>query len=107
MKVFKKSISIILCLIMLFSCCAVAAAAVKSEKDKLPVVYISGYESLYIYFKDDPNKTMLFPANFDIIMSNLKNFGEYSKESLKNKDPHIISNSIYSILYDFQMQYLE
>lgn len=100
MKIFKKSISIILCVITIFSCFALSAAAVESDNDRLPVVYISGYESLSIYFKDDPNKTMLFPANFDIIMSNLKNFGEYSKESLENKDPHIISNSIYSIFYD-------
>ena len=99
MKAIKKSISIILCVITIFSCFVLSASAVEKKNERLPIVYISGYESLSIYFKDDPNKTMLFPANFDIIMSNLKNFGEYSKESLENKDPHIISNSIYSIFF--------
>lgn len=100
MKIFKKSISIILCVITIFSCFALSAAAVERDYDHLPQVYVAGFESRHIYFKDDPNKTMLYPINFDLMMSNLQNIGEYAKKSLENKDPHIIRNSLYSVFYD-------
>ena len=44
MKIFKKSVSIILCVITIFSCFVLSASAVESDNDRLPVVYISGYE---------------------------------------------------------------
>ena len=100
MKLFKKSISVILCLIMIFSCCALAVSAAERDYDHLPQVYVAGFESRRIYFKDDPNKTMLFPVNFDLMVTNLKRFGEYTEDSLKDKDPHIIRNCLYSALYD-------
>ena len=100
MKLLKKSTSVILCLIMIFSCCALAVSAAERDYDHLPQVYVAGFESRRIYLKDDPNKTMLFPVNFDLMVTNLKRFGEYAENSLKDKDPHIIRNYLYSAFYD-------
>ena len=100
MKILKKSLSIILCVITIFSCFVLSASATERDYDHLPQVYVAGFESRRIYFKDDPNKTMLYPVNFDLMMSNLKNFGEYAKESLENKNLHIIRNGLYSAFYD-------
>ena len=100
MKLFKKSVSIILCIIMLFSCCALAVSAAEKDYDHLPQVYVAGFESRRIYLKDDPNKTMLFPINFDLLVNNIKKVGYYVGESLNNKDPHIVRNYLYSAFYD-------
>ncbi len=100
MNLFKKSISIILCIIIAFSCCAFAVSAADTDYDHLPQVYVAGYESRHIYFKDDPNKTMLFPVNFDLMLNNLKKFGDYTTEALKNGKTDILSNYLYSVFYD-------
>ena len=100
MKLFKKAISILLCIVTVFSCCVFAVSAVEKDYDHLPQVYVAGFESRRIYLKDDPNKTMLYPVNFDLLVSNLKRFDEYAGESLEDKDPHILRNYLYSAFYD-------
>ncbi len=98
MKFFKKSLSIILCILTVLGCFAVSAWATADEK--LPQVYVAGYQSRSIYDKDDPSRTMLFPVNFDLLTANLKRFGEYTADSLENLDPHIFRNYLYSAFYD-------
>ncbi len=93
-------LSVILVLIMLLTSVSVCACAVVingEEIDHLPQVYVSGFESGSVYFKDDPNKTSLFPVNFDILMSNLQKFSEYTAEAT---DPDILYNYLYSAFYD-------
>lgn len=43
---------------------------------------------------------MLFPVNFDLMVSNLKKFGEYTSERLKKGETDIIYNYLYSVFYD-------
>ena len=100
MKLFKKSISIILCIITVFSCCVLVASATEKDYDHLPQVYVAGYESRRIYFKDDPNKTMLYPVNFNLLTENLKNVGGYTTEAIKNGRKDLLSNYLYSAFYD-------
>ena len=100
MKLFKKTISVILCVVTIFSCFAFAASAVEKDYDHLPQVYVAGFESRRIYFKDDPNKTMLFPVNFDRMVTNLKKFDDYTSEGLKKGEYNIVYNYIYSVFYD-------
>lgn len=100
MKLIKKTLCIILCLIMALSCCILASATAKKDYDHLPQVYVAGFESRRIYFKDDPAKTMLFPLNSDLMISNLKKFGDYTAEGLKKGETDIIYNYLYSAFYD-------
>ncbi len=99
MKMLKKSISLILCIITIFSCFALSASA-QSSSERLPQVYVAGFESRRIYLKDDPNKTMLFPVNFDLLMENLKRFEEYTTEAVENKEYKLVYNYLYSAFYD-------
>ena len=100
MKYFKKSISIILCIITIFTCFTFAVSAQDTTSERLPQVYVAGFESRSIYFKDDPSMTMLFPVNFNLLSANLQNIGDYAKESLEDKDLHIVRNTLYSLFYD-------
>ena len=100
MKTTKKVLCLVLSLLMIFTSMVLVASAADKEAEKLPQIYVSGYESLRIHYKDDPNKTQLFPANFDIVMENVKRVGEYTENSLKNADPNIVYNYLYSVLYD-------
>ncbi|MBR3817471.1 MAG: hypothetical protein IKJ27_12195 [Clostridia bacterium] len=103
MKHIKKSLCLILTFVMLLSSVCVAVGAINidgEEIDHLPQVYVSGFESLSIHFKDDPSKTSVFPVNFDILLNNAKKFNEYTSESLKNLEPDIIYNYLYSAFYD-------
>ena len=49
MKLFKSALSLLMAVIMIFSCCSVALAAT-DEYDHLPQVYVTGFASANIYF---------------------------------------------------------
>lgn len=110
MKILKKFISILLCILTVFSYCTLAAsAAKKKDYDHLPQIYVNGFGSRYLYYKDDPEKTSLFfPVNFDLLMENLSSPDKYLGESLKNRDPDFVYNYLYSVFWDtFGMTRLE
>ncbi|MBQ3137124.1 MAG: hypothetical protein IJB74_06560 [Clostridia bacterium] len=104
MKHIKKILCLTLTLIMVFSSASVAVGAItigNEEIDHLPQVYISGFGSRILHYKDDPEKTSLFfPVNFDLMMNNLSRFDKYAADSLKNLDPDIIYNYLYNAFKD-------
>ncbi len=103
MKSIKKILSLVLAFAMILISVSLAAGAVTiggTEIDHLPQVYVSGFEPLSVHYKDDPNKTQLFPVNYDLVLENVKKFGEYTADSLKNLNPNILYNYLYSVLYD-------
>lgn len=103
MKKIKKTLCLALAIVMIFSCLSATASALTiegEEIDHLPQVYVSGFESRAVYYKDDPQKKSLFPVNFDIMLGNLSKFGEYTAESLEKLEPDILYNYLYSAFYD-------
>ncbi len=107
MKTLKKTLCMLLAVIMMLSSAALTAGAADysfiidgEEIDHLPQVYVSGFETKAVYFKDDPTKASLFPVNFDLLLTNLGRFGEYSAESIKDLDPDILYNYLYNAFYD-------
>lgn len=113
MKRIKKFLSLALSILIIFSTVSFSASAVKitidgEEFDHLPQVYVSGFESLSIHYKDDPSKTSTFPVNFDTLSANLLNFKNYISQSLENNDLHLFHNYLYSAFYDtFSMNNLQ
>ena len=103
MKKIKKSLSVILAVLLAFSCISLTASAITidgEEIDHLPQVYVMGFESLKIYDKNDPDKTSVFPVNYDILLENLSNFTDYAAEALKNGNYNLLHHYIYSAFYD-------
>ncbi len=98
MKNFKKTLCLILALIMILSSAVVSASAAE-KNERLPQVYVMGFESLWIYPADAPTRQNYFPVNFDFLMSNLKNRLEEYKD-LDNLSPDILYNFLYSAFYD-------
>lgn len=97
----KKTLCLVLTLLVILTSLSLVSGAVGSEETKkLPQVYVAGYESLSIHYKDDPDKTQLFPVNFNLVMENVKKVDEYTIESLKKADPDVVYNYLYSVLYD-------
>lgn len=109
MKILKKSLSIILCIATIFSCVAFVASAAKKTDEKLPQIYVNGFGSRYLYYKDDPEKTSLFfPVNTDLMFANLTNFTKYAGDSIKKGDYNLIYNHLYNAFWDtFGMTILE
>lgn len=99
MKTLKKSLSLILALILIASCCSCIFAS--AAETKLPKIYVNGVGSRAVYMADDPEKTpVFFPLNSDLLMENLKGILNYAKESANNLDPNIIRNMVYNLMWD-------
>ena len=99
MNTIKKSINLIMALIMLLSCCTAIAFAADSY-DHLPQIYVEGLDSKPIYYKDDPDKKPLFyPIDTNMIFSNLLNYKENIDLALKNSDPDLLKAYLYEWLY--------
>ncbi len=99
MNLFRKVISLVLVAATLFSLVAVAGSA--ESYDHLPQVYVQGFESKEIYYKDDPEKNpLLYPIDTDRLLGNAAKIGDYVKESLGNLDPAIIYNYVYGFMWD-------
>ena len=100
MKLAKKTISLILAIILTVTCCSCLIASA-ADYDHLPQIYVDGIGSKAVYMADDPEKKpVFFPMNNDLLMSNLKNFKKYIEDSAKNLDPDIVYNLVYNLMWD-------
>ncbi|MBR6568586.1 MAG: alpha/beta hydrolase [Clostridia bacterium] len=105
MKKFKSTLSLVLALIMIFSCCSVALGAntaiTKPDATQYPQVVVTGFGSAKIYYEDDPEQTSLFhPWVLDRFVDNLANIPEYIVKSIKNKEPNLFYTCVYNYLMD-------
>lgn len=101
MKQMKKILSLILCVLMLFSLCGTALSAVAYQGEHLPQIFVCGIGSRQVYYENDPEKKSLFyPIDMDKLMGNIKNMPGYAKDSVKNLDPNIVYNCLYNWAYD-------
>lgn len=95
----KKVLCLILALMMIFSFTGTAFAA--EAEDHLPQIYVNGIGSRAIYEVGDPDRTSLFyPVNTEALLGGLTNFTEYAKEAIKKNNPEIITDVIYSVMWD-------
>ncbi len=93
MKTMKKALSIILALVMVFSCTsAVTCAIAYGDGDHLPQIYVEGYESKYIFHKDDTQQEdpLFFPINGEKMLANLKQYEKYLKQAINEGDPDLL-----------------
>lgn len=103
MKRLKKLTCILLVGLMIFSVFSPLTVTAKDSKDydHLPQIYVAGLGSRPVYYKNDPNKTSLFyPVDTDRLIANLGNLEKHLTDSVKNLDPNIVYNCVYSYLYD-------
>jgi hypothetical protein len=103
MKILKSALSLLLAMIMIFSCCSVAMAAKTEESDVYPQILVTGFGSgcVKIYYEDDPEQKSLFwPFETERFIKNLGNIGKYIKKSLKEKNPDILHSIIYNYVMD-------
>ncbi len=107
MKLLKSTLSLMLVLIMVFSCCSVALGANGKLEDyngdHYPQILVTGFGSgcVKIYFEDDPEQKSLFwPFETERFIKNLGNIGKYIKKSLKDKNPDILHSVIYNYVMD-------
>ena len=104
----KKVLCLILTLMMAFACTGAAFAAddvtlnIKGETVKhLPQVYVNGIGSRAIYEVGDPDKTSLFyPVNTEALFGGLADFKSYAEEAIKKGNPDILTDVIYSVMWD-------
>ena len=104
----KKILSIILAAVMLFSCAVISSAeesisfTVNGETvNHLPQVYINGIGSRKIYEVGDPDETSLFyPVNSEALLAGFTNIDTYFADAVKKNNPDILTEAIYSIVWD-------
>ncbi len=95
----KKVLCLIFSLLMIFSCVGTAFAA--EPVDHLPQVYINGIGSRAVYEVGDPDRTSLFyPVNTEALFGGLANIGTHMENALKKNNPDILTDAIYSIMWD-------
>lgn len=95
----KKFLCIILSVTMLLSCAAPSFAA--GTEEHLPQIYVNGIGTRAVYEVDDPDKTPLFfPIDNEGLMENLGNITGYIESAVKKNNPDILSDAIYSIMWD-------
>lgn len=98
MKILKSSLSLLLALVIVFSCCSVAFAY---ESEGYAMVYLAGFGDTNIYYEDDPEKKPLFyPLDTDRVIGNLKNMDDYIIKSIKNREPDLLYTCIYNYVWD-------
>ncbi len=91
MKTLKKSLSIILALIMLLSCTSAVSFAAE-EFNHLPQIYIEGFESKQIFHKDDTERkdALFFPINANKMLTNLTQYEKYLKQAVALGNPDLL-----------------
>ncbi len=110
MKNFRKILSALLAALMFASCFGFLAGADIVDPDSpLPVwsynhnpqVYVQGFESKWVYYKDDPEQnSLLFPVDVDRLLGNFMNYSKYAEEAIANRDPRLAYNIVYGALWD-------
>ena len=111
MQKFRKVISILLAALLLSSCfgAVVAVADIVDPEQPIadwpyghyPQIYVQGFESKRIYYKDDPeHKSLLFPIDTNRLLGNFMNYSKYASEALEKNDPRLAYNIVYGALWD-------
>ena len=112
MKMFKSTVSLMLALIMIFSCCSVALGAEESivftdingeTFNHYPQIKVSGFGvgCVKMYYEDDPEQKSLFwPFETERFITNLGNIGAYMRKSIENKQPNMLRTIVYNYLMD-------
>ncbi len=102
MRNFRKILSILLASLMLFSCVGFTlAGALTNDFNHNPQVYVQGFESKWIYYKDDPEKkSLLFPIDTNRLLGNFGNYAAYAEEAIKNLNPDLAYAIVYGALWD-------
>lgn len=110
MQKLRKITSVLLAALMLSSCFGLvfAGAEVVNPEESidwnyghLPQIYVQGFESKWVYFKDDPDhNSLLFPVDTDRLLGNFMNYSKYADEALAKKDPRLVYNIVYGALWD-------
>ena len=87
----KKIISLLLSVLMVFSCCSAMMASAAS--DHLPQVYVEGLESKGIYYKEDVNMTtpLFFPIDGNKLFSELLKYEPLLKEAFTKQNSDLIA----------------
>ncbi len=100
MKSFKRYISLLLAVVML-SLTFVSSAAATQEYDHYPKIYVNGVGSRAVYMADDQEKKpVFFPVNGEAMMENLKNFGEYISDGVKNGEYNLAYSVAYNLMWE-------
>ena len=91
----KKIISLVLSVLMIFSCVSVATASAYSD-DHLPQVYVEGLESKGVYYKDDVNmeNPLFFPIQMDKLLGSLLQYEDRIKKAVLAKDPNLLTEYV-------------
>ncbi len=110
MQNFRKVISVLLAALMFSAGFGVLAGADIVDPDTpvaewpyghKPQVYVQGFESKWVYYKDDPeHNSLLFPVDIDRLLGNFMNYSKYTNEALAKKDPRLVYNIVYGALWD-------
>lgn len=102
MKKTKKIISILLAAFLLSGSVGIPfAGALRNDFDHNPQVYVQGFESKWVYFKDDPEKnSLLFPIDTDRLLGNFANFETYAKQAIREGNPNLAYSIVYGALWD-------
>ncbi len=111
MQGFRKFVSVILVSLILFGCFGFVFAGAKVvdpnepleswDYGHLPQIYVQGFESKWVYYKDDPEQnSLLFPVDTDRLLGNFMNYSKYTDEAIANKDPRLAYNIVYGALWD-------
>ena len=87
----KKIISILLSIIMVFSCCGVMMAS--AAEDHLPQIYVEGLESKGVYYKEDVNmeNPLFFPIDGNKLFSELLKYEPLLKEAFAKQNSDLIA----------------
>ncbi len=111
MRTLRKALSVLLATLLFTSCFGIAFAGAKVvdpnepleswNYDHLPQIYVQGFESKWVYYKDDPEQnSLLFPVDTDRLLGNFGNFAAYAQEALEKGDPRLAYNIVYGALWD-------
>ncbi len=103
MKLFKKTLCLMLALVMAFSCCSVALGAEDDSYDHYPQILVMGFGSgcVKMYYEDDPEQKSLFwPFETERFIKNLGNIGEYALKGIKEGNPDILHSVVYNYVMD-------
>ncbi len=102
MRTCRKTICVLLSAILLFASVGMTGAmALRNDFDHNPQIYVQGFESKWVYYKDDPDKnSLLFPVDTDRLLGNFGNFATYAEEAIKNLNPDLAYAIVYGALWD-------
>lgn len=87
----KKIISLILSLLMIFSCCGAVMAS--AAEPHYPQVYVEGLESKGVFYKEDTNmeNPLFFPIDGNKLISELIKYEPLLKEALASQNSDLIA----------------